>query len=239
MRPKREIALMEAVRVHDAPMIKFLLERGAVDNAHELFSLAALNDCPEVLEVLLDVAGFDIELPLAGWGATMLQRTAWYCRTNSVRFLLNIGANIHARTSSHGRTALHMIGEHLHSPVPTIMLLIERGVDIGARDNLGQTALHTAASHNRSSVVRALLDIEDIRTFFLEATDMDGCTALHMAARSVNTNIIEMLLAAGANAEAGDKNQNTPLDLANRARLRLRRGTTAVEMLTKYCETKK
>lgn len=81
--------------------------------------------------------------------------------------------------------------------------LIERGADLGAKDNAGRNALHWAAA-NTPQVVQRLLE----KGFDPSERDNLARTALHYAR---NDSVVRLLVARNANANAPDTNGATPL----------------------------
>ena len=88
-----------------------------------------------------------------------------------------------------------------------VEFLLEKGVDLRAGENTGQTALHLAAHRGQLGMIKLLLD----RGAPLEARNSYGGTVLGQALWSVIHGdpaidfvpVIEMLLAAGAKIEPG------------------------------------
>ena len=86
-----------------------------------------------------------------------------------------------------------------------------------ARDKLGHTPLHTAASAgfgDPPAKIQALLDAgADVM-----ARDKDGWTPLHRAAHCLPcwAGVIQVLFIAGADAKAKNKNGYTPWDIAQK-----------------------
>ncbi|KAJ0988846.1 hypothetical protein J5N97_007202 [Dioscorea zingiberensis] len=77
-----------------------------------------------------------------------------------------------------------------------------------------QTSLHLAAGHNKSRIVKFLLEWKSTPKIELEATNLFGETPLHMAAKDGSNESIQILLEHGALLEAKTKNGMTPLHLA-------------------------
>ena len=82
-----------------------------------------------------------------------------------------------------------------------------------ARDKFGCTALHSAVDAQDADRVRGLVKEAEI-----DATNMNGRTPLHFAVDMGNIEIVRILLEAGANVNAEDKYDNTPLREAIRYR---------------------
>ncbi len=90
-----------------------------------------------------------------GHGHTSLMQAALDGDTESVRELINQGADINRRDDS-GRTALMFAVVNRH--YETMKLLLEHGADVQAKSNEGGTALMGAAMAGELSMVQALLD---------------------------------------------------------------------------------
>lgn len=80
-------------------------------------------------------------------------------------------------------------------------MLLDAGVDINARNNLGETALHKAVLFAHTSMVHLLLTREAITSI---ADNWWGGTPLHWAADMGKHEIGKLLLAAGAEVSARD-----------------------------------
>lgn len=98
-----------------------------------------------------------------------------------------------------------------------------RGADIFAVDRRERTALHLAVAANQVESVKWLLrSCADARPTVKrngfhdpkEATDLEGSTPLHVAAKKGRRDLVEALRTEGANLEALDKQGRTPLHSA-------------------------
>ncbi|XP_028774033.1 uncharacterized protein LOC114731072 [Neltuma alba] len=79
---------------------------------------------------------------------------------------------------------------------------------------MAQTPLHVSAGHNRTDIVKFLLNWQGPDKVELEAKNMYGETPLHMAAKNGCNEATKLLLAHGAFIEAKANNGMTPLHLA-------------------------
>ena len=89
--------------------------------------------------------------------------------------------------------------------------LLNKGAEVNANDEYGNTPLHIAAFKADLEVVRLFLH----RGANIKAKDSNGNTALHSASNRGHLKVVEVLLAKGAEIEAKDSNGNTPLHFAS------------------------
>ena len=113
------------------------------------------------------------------------------------------------KTDSEGLNAFWIAGRCGHGEI--MQVLAEHGIDIFNKDKQGNTVLHTAARYpERKNILKMLLDSH----FPTDITNVDGDTALHIAAQRNNKEAIELLLEAGAEIDALNNASLTPLYLA-------------------------
>ena len=96
---------------------------------------------------------------------------------------------------------------------------------IKAKDSGGSTPLHWAAYSNAEDILLYLINLkifpnEEERLNFINQTDKQGFTALHLSVSSKSIRIVMKLLQSGANSEITDKKGNTPLQLATNKNLK-------------------
>ena len=89
---------------------------------------------------------------------------------------------------------------------------LNSGGDINKKDKNGRTLLHCLACDNRS------IDSSILKNIFkgkpeVNVADIDGTTPLHWACQYKHRELVEYLLANGANASAYDKNYELPIHL--------------------------
>lgn len=137
----------------------------------------------------------------------------------------------------HGWTALHFVARFSDKEIATKVLSIGVQDIVNVQDKHGRTALHIASRHSNESVVKALLEEEDIRSKLeMNVKDNDDNTALHLAAGASDGDvdqydpddgsessseekairqgaITEELLGAGADSKIKNKQSKTIIDL--------------------------
>ncbi len=150
-------------------------------------------------------------------------------------FLLDAGANVHARVEENqdfiratsksklrkltktsifdsflrsGATPLHFAARgNAHKAA---QLLISHGADVQAKDEDGWTPLHHAAGQNARDTAQLLISLgADVQT-----KAKDGYTPLHWAARKNARDTALLLISHGADVQAKNKNGATPLHWA-------------------------
>ncbi|KAL0125285.1 hypothetical protein PUN28_004428 [Cardiocondyla obscurior] len=96
-------------------------------------------------------------------------------------------------TSRYGETPLHIASRKNH--VDMVMKLLEHGEDPGTQDARGNTPLHLASARGFHQTVSLLVTSPLAQ---LEKVNIDGLTALQVAAESGFVNAVKILLKAGA-----------------------------------------
>ncbi len=104
-----------------------------------------------------------------------------------------------------GETLLH----HKYLSSCTAKVLISRGAEVNARDYLGCTPLHHAASADNPVLIQTLISEGAV----VDVTSDDGSTPLHVAAELCPANVA-VLLEEGAIPDLKNNRGQTPLDIA-------------------------
>ncbi len=136
---------------------------------------------------------------------------AFEARTGTVRKvkkLLKAGANMEARSTKYGWTAI--MSAALNSDMGVCALLIEKGAKVNAKNNSGVTALMLTARHGLTETCAFLIQ----KGADVKAKDDIGFTALFYAAQGDNPQTCALLLEKGADVNTRDKSGKTALQLA-------------------------
>ena len=122
---------------------------------------------------------------------TVLDFAASSGHTETVRLLLDRGADINSRASA--PTSLHWATRNGHES--TVKLLLDRGVEINVK------VRQTIKNSIKHSTTRSLMSV----------TIFKGITPLHIAVDLKNARIVQLLLDRGADLECRNKDEKTPL----------------------------
>ncbi|XP_064175642.1 poly [ADP-ribose] polymerase tankyrase-2 isoform X2 [Anguilla rostrata] len=199
---------------------------GAGEPTRELFEACRNGDLERVKKLITpeNVNSRDT----AGRKSTPLHFAAGFGRRDVVDYLLQNGANVHARDDG-GLISLHNACSFGHAEV--VNLLLHHGADANSRDNWNYTPLHEAAIKGKIDVCIVLLQHGAEPTI----RNTDGRTALDLAepatkavltgeyrkddllesARSGNEEkLMALLTPLNVNCHASDGRKSTPLHLA-------------------------
>ena len=232
-------ALIWASFAGDADTINILLERGAhLRTKHPLSSKALLIYLAEgivreragtlspaddeifrrhravinLIKAAADVNAKDLQL-----GTTLnaaLRAVPDSLPAPIIEELLKAGANVNTPSEVHRFTPLMWASQS--GSVESVEMLLRAGALLDVKDNMGRTALMWAQvtpghpGYSNPEVVRALVNAGAN----VNLTDVDGVTALILAARADLTESIKLLLAKGAQVNAKDRWGNSPLTSA-------------------------
>lgn len=188
-------ALISAAQTGDARNMQQLVHGGANVNMRTGYNRcdpawSANNDEAEAVVSMVKNAGIDNSM-------TVLMMSTLKGHTDTVRVLLNQGADINAR-DYFGSTALIIAAENGHSEI--VKLLLDKGADVNAKDNFGTTSL-MAASGN-AGTAKMLVE---------KHPDGKVSISLSMAVVQSGTEAVELLLKNGADVNAKDRYGGTAL----------------------------
>ena len=173
------------------------------------------------------------------WGGTPLMNAAENGHVALASLLIEKGANVNARNEN-DRTALHRAARNIRNR-DIVELLIAEGADVNSKDKDGETPADFAFDSRlpySNRIVKLLVGkgagiskLEDIHlaTYLgdltrvnaylkqgkdVNATNKDGKTPLHLAAMAGEREMLEFLIANGANLDMKDYGGSTALDYA-------------------------
>ena len=218
--------------IHDEAKVRLLLEHGAnvkaltVDGRTPVYQAASLANAVPVLRLLLDKGADPNAKTLTGMTPLM---AAIRENLEAARLLIERKADVNARNAANG-TAL-MIAAQTGKP-EAVRMLLEKGADPNVRTKRNETALAFAATAGNEESVKLLLDrnaeinVQDIRGYspllYAAGSDAmpagvvklllakgadpaakgDGETALMLASKRGNTDVVRALGAATSEPKA-------------------------------------
>jgi uncharacterized protein len=187
-------ALHWAVEQEDFDLVDRLIKAGAKVNAQNDYgatpmSEAALSGNAKIMERLLE-AGADVESPNVD-GQTALMVVSRTSNVEAVRVLLRHGANVNAVEKWREQTAL-MWASAEKQPA-TVKELVAHGANVNARSNINNFDRQVTA---------------EPRAIYRPA---GGLTAIHFAAREGCVECARTLAEAGADLDASDPDNVSPL----------------------------
>ncbi|HXG24316.1 MAG TPA: ankyrin repeat domain-containing protein [Chthonomonadales bacterium] len=198
--------LMAAALAGWPEMVRFLLERGADVNTVDKSGHSALAHgirYKEVVQILLE-RGANPNVPSVQGYPLLIEKIVRERDEEIAKLLVNGGANVNIQEPLFGLTPL--IGAVKYASDDMILVLLEKGASVKARDKEGNTALILAARHRSRSTIEALL----AQGAEINASNKRGETALMRAAEG-NNEVLRLLLQKGAHLEASRENGWTPL----------------------------
>lgn len=156
------------------------------DDGQNALHLAAMLDEYTTGDVLRH--GIEIDINIRNLdGETPLMCAVRTDKKEIATLLLRNNANVNARASESGKTCLHLAAEKDKTGIIT-RLLLKRGADLEAMDEMGLTSLSAAAFHGNDVVARILLE---------QGADQQASEALHYATMHGNHCFMARLLNPG------------------------------------------
>ncbi len=153
---------------------------------------------------------------------TPLHSAAFTGNLEIASVLLDNGARANAENDQ-GETPLHLVSRGKYGShelgVGVARMLLERGVDVNAPDKDHRTALHSASYFGDLEIARVLLD-HGAKASWPSSEDDRAQTPLHLVFKNSywfqhdGLGVAKLLLERGADINARDKDNATPLHLA-------------------------
>jgi ankyrin repeat protein len=200
-----------------------------VDNNNDtLLHIAAKKGYSEIIKILLDNGAVKFvnaknkrnETPLflaADNIAVSVVDDTYKVDTSSIEHLLNGKADPNI-VNNNDVTPLHIAVNRKEGAVASILLFdtfLEKSkvaVEINKKDNKQETVLHKVARRGHYELVKPLIAKHGAD---VKATNKNGDTPLHIAARGQKANTVLKLMENGAEVDAKNKKWKTPLQLSS------------------------
>jgi len=176
--------LFEAITAHDAATVKSLIGK-----------------FPDLVNVKDKVGNL-----------TPLHRAAQSGDLAIAQILVGNGADVNSRGGSGGDMTPILCCVLSKTNPELVNLLLDHGVDPNSVDSLGVTVLMKASQMGKQDVVE-LLTTKGVEVNKQDRTVL-GYAALHYAVAANNAAIVDLLIQKGANVNAVDKDNQTPLKIA-------------------------
>ena len=123
--------------------------------------------------------------------------------------LIAAGADIEVKGANRGCSALLVASEFWK--VGDVKVLVRAGADVCVTDNEGNTCLTIAAYCGHTETVRTLLCMPEVD---VNHSNNSGRASLHRAVSQKHSDVVEVLIDAGADIDAKDDRGSTPLHWA-------------------------
>ncbi|KAI2900596.1 hypothetical protein CBS63078_5547 [Aspergillus niger] len=175
----------------------------------------AYNRLP-IVELLISNKHFDPDVEDgSGWTPLMIASSLKNAEGDPIiDLLLKKGADVSTKSVS-GQNALHFATSKAN--LSTVRTLIANKCSARVKDRRGQLPLHRAAAIGSSPIIKILLEEGKSP---VNATDVDGLTALHHAVSEGHGDAAITLLKAGAEADKRDSNGVLAIDMAPDSKVR-------------------
>ena len=187
---------------------KLLIDRGAKINIQSRCGQTALmNAVPnfDILKLLFEKGAKIDPQNKSGQTALIIAAPKY---NDAVKFLIEKGANIAIRVSDYRASWNALDCAAMAGNIEGAKLLMARAVELGIKEEFISAALHWAVTSNQVAMAKYLLD----EGANIEGTDQDGHFTPLM--ETMNLEMVELLVKRGANVNAVNKFNYTPLNKA-------------------------
>ena len=169
--------------------------------------IAAKHGYTSIMDILLHCLKYDVNKQSHD-GSTALMYASMFGRLETVRYLIDQGANINVQDSDGNNALMHA---SINGEFDVVELLQQEGARMNCGDADGVTALMIASMNGSISIVEFLVNhIDDI-----DARDEFGRTALLYACTSGSVDIVRCLMDKGADPSIIDKWQKDAFSIAS------------------------
>ncbi|KAL8695763.1 MAG: hypothetical protein Q9224_003179 [Gallowayella concinna] len=153
---------------------------------------------------LLLEAGADPDAK-SSWEAPSIVETVKHADIRLLELLLEYNPNVEAHASGEG-TALYIAVAK--GKTDMVKALLAKGANPNKRPTGVEPALYKAVSKHHDDIVELLLKRDDVK---IDDTPPGGTTAMYLAAKKGNVELIKILVAAGAKVDARPLGVNTAM----------------------------
>lgn len=137
-------------------------------------------------------------------GNTPLHLAAEWNNPNMIIYLLNKGSNINAKNDNGETPFFSSMKGNSPTCIDALINYPNSNIDIATRDFLGNCVLHTAVQWSSYEAATKVVSMTDGASL-IEARNLSGKTALHIAASQGNLRFIKMLLGYGIDVNESDE----------------------------------
>ncbi|MBA3536994.1 MAG: ankyrin repeat domain-containing protein, partial [Tatlockia sp.] len=129
-------------------------------------------------------------------GVNPLFYASAYGHTDTVRLLIDAGANVDAQEPKGNFSPLHVAAQNGH--ITIVELLLSKGARTEVQTNAKETPLHSATSSDHKSIVELLV----AKGATIDVQNKDNCTPLYSAIRNGSLLAVKLLIDKGADINA-------------------------------------
>lgn len=134
-------------------------------------------------------------------------------RLQVINLMLDLSADVNAKSRNHGTTALHQAT--LNGDAAAMQVLLMAGADRNARDNHDYTPLRSAVEANKPDLVSYLVTARvDVNVTYPDARNPEDFTSLIHASTFGYTECVKNLLDAGADMAVVNRDGRSAMDQA-------------------------
>ncbi len=212
-----------AIENYDVEVVKILIENGADLSATDKNQITPLFKAlysprdldgrrdrrEEIVKLLLEAAPDSVNQP-DNQGVTPLCVAVYNFDLLMLQELLNNGADVNSQDEK-GNTPLHVAIRTGGFCKIMIEELLKKGADVDIPNKAGLTPFHFAFLFRcDNALLKKFLD----KSQNINLPDTSGSTLLHLAVSQYNLKMTQLLIRAGANVGAQNKDQKTPVQIA-------------------------
>ncbi|XP_029007428.1 serine/threonine-protein phosphatase 6 regulatory ankyrin repeat subunit C-like [Betta splendens] len=208
---------ISVAKEHEASLcLDFLLDNGANptlknSKGYSAVHYAAACGNKAHLELLLEISFNCLEEVESNVPVSPLHLAAYYGHCEALRLLCETLVSLDVRDIE-GRTALHLAAQRGFAPCVEVLLKHQAFFTLKEHKHKW-TALHVAAAMGQIDCLLLLVNMEQSADI-IDNTDIQGQTALMLAALGRHSDCVHILLEKGAKADAADKRGFTALHRA-------------------------